>query len=267
MLAQGTETQPLGGRYQPARITSARFWGRPVTTLSIIVACLNEEANLEATVSAVTGAARQLSDHQILIFDDASTDSTGAIADRLANGSPKIEAIHNPVNRGFGYNFHHGVKLATLSHVVIVPGDNEISAESYERIFALTGQADLVIAYPLNPGVRPWHRRALSWLFVRGTNFLFRCKLRYYNGPVIYRRDLLDLEPITDGFAFQATTLVRLIRSNASFVEEGMSIKAQPGRQSSAVRVRTIAGVLWAMFRLTWQVHARRRWPRLQSRN
>lgn len=54
-----------------------------------------------------------------MIFDDGSTDRTGAIADEIAANNPKVKVIHNGTNYGFGYNFKRGIELASKTYVAI----------------------------------------------------------------------------------------------------------------------------------------------------
>lgn len=45
-----------------------------------------------------------ISDFEILIFDDHSTDTTGKVADEPAEKYPQIKVIHNTKNMNLGYN-------------------------------------------------------------------------------------------------------------------------------------------------------------------
>jgi glycosyltransferase involved in cell wall biosynthesis len=69
-----------------------------------MVPALNEAASLGATIETIRQAiAGRVADHEILIFDDGSTDATGAIADDLARHDPKISVTHHLSPRGLGY--------------------------------------------------------------------------------------------------------------------------------------------------------------------
>jgi glycosyltransferase involved in cell wall biosynthesis len=188
---------------------------------------------------------------EALIVDDGSTDGTGAIADRLAAEDPRVRVIHNPRNRGLGFNYSLGVGEARGRYVMMVPGDNEVLPDTVAALLGCVGRADIVVPYIANQGIRPLGRRVLSRLFTAGMNALFDLKLRYYNGIVIHRTDLVRSVPIrTQGFSYQAEALVRLIRSGRSYVQAPMVIRERPGGRSKALRIRNAARVMRSVLSL-----------------
>ncbi len=227
-------------------------------SISVIIACLNEEENVGATCQNVLTALNEagLDDYEIMIFDDGSTDRTGAIADDIAAGNPKVKVIHNGTNRGFGYNFKRGIELATKTYVAIFPGDNEIAPFSIKRILSFVGRADIVIPHTINMEIRPYGRRFLSRLFTMIMNSIFCCELQYYNGPCVHRRDLLNKIGVnTSGFAFQAVTLTKLILSGYSFIEVEMYLQPKPSYRSSALKWRNVARVVGSLLKLVREIY------------
>ena len=69
-----------------------------------MVFALNEENRIEATVETILKVVGEnlLTDYQIVLADDGSTDKTGSIMDRLADENPKIRTVHNKTNLGQG---------------------------------------------------------------------------------------------------------------------------------------------------------------------
>jgi len=220
--------------------------------ISVVMPALNEAGNLAGAVEAVNRAAAKTDvDAEIILVDDGSTDGTGELADRLARERPGTRVVHHPVPRGLGYSYREGVGLAGKEFVVMLPGDDEIEAESVERMFSLAGTADMVIPYTENPGVRPPARRVVSAAFTRIMNALSGMKLRYYNGPVVHRRALLASVPMrTDGFAYQAEIITRLARGGASRVETGMRLKERAHGSSKAFKLRNVLSVAGTLARL-----------------
>jgi glycosyltransferase involved in cell wall biosynthesis len=233
------------------------------SSISIIVPCLNEAGNIAGTVASIEEALRssgRFSDYEILIFNDGSTDKTGAVADKLSGENEHISVINNARNMGFGYNYTEGVRRASKEFVIMVPGDNEIPTEAILACFTRVGDADIVVPYTANPGVRPLSRRWVSRLFVILMNMGFGLKLRYYNGTCVIKASLLKQVPMTTwGFAYMAAILVRLIRSGASYTEVGINIVQRTSGASKAFAPGNIISVLWAILKLFWEVRLRDR--------
>jgi glycosyltransferase involved in cell wall biosynthesis len=230
-------------------------------SLSVIVPAFNEERNLAAAVNTVREAtADKVSDLEIIIVDDNSTDGTGPIADRLASEDGRIRVVHNPSNMGLGYNYRKGAALACREYVIMVPGDNENSSRSIQPVLEHLGEADLIVPYVVNPEVRPLARRVLSRLFVFIVNVLCGLRLRYYNGTCAIRREALEGLPIdTNGFAYMADTLVRLLKRGHSYKEVGVQLDQRVYGPSKAFAPRNVVQVGWAVLTLFWQVRVLRR--------
>jgi glycosyltransferase involved in cell wall biosynthesis len=224
-----------------------------MNTLSVIIPALNESGNLALTVAEVLEALNRARcpKYELLIFNDASSDDTGTIAEELARRDARISVIHNPRTMGLGYNFWRGVQLASCDYVTMIPGDNEIKGESVTEMLKMVGQKDIIIGYPQNPEVRPPLRQMISRTFTLCMNRLFRLSLHYYNGPCVYRRALLDHFNLrTNGFAYMAAINVVLLRRGHSYLQHGYRLRTRPYGGSKALRIKNILSVGWTILRL-----------------
>lgn len=226
-------------------------------SLSIIIPAYNEEKNLEAAVkSAITATEGKFNDYEIFIFDDYSQDKTGIIADKLAEANNQIKVIHNKKNEGFAYNYKKGVELSSNDYIFVVPGDNEILEESVSEILSLVGKADIIVPYTINCNVRPLSRRVISFLFTSLINLLFGLKLKYYNGPVVHKKELIKSISIkSKSFAFQAEALVKLIKKSHSFFEVGMYIRNRKYGKSKIFRLNNIIGIFKTIIDLLKEIY------------
>ncbi len=230
---------------------------RDQKTLTIIIPAYNEEPTLAAVVAKVARLAeRYASDYEIIVVDDASTDRTGAILDDCAAKNPHIHPIHNPKNMNFGWNFQKGLELARMHYVSFIPGDDDISEDSLERMIGAIGRADFVLLYHSNYEARHWLRRIVSKLFVCIVNLLFGLTVRYYNGPAMFRTDILRAVPITTfSFAFVAEIVVRLIKRGHSYIEVPMVLRPErKGLNLRVFRPRNTWGVVKTILRLWWRI-------------
>lgn len=215
-------------------------------SLSIIVPAYNEESNIEHTINEILQAAESFSfPFEILVVNDASTDSTGKIAEESKKKDSRIHIIHNSINQGFGGAYRTGIVNAKFDYCLMVPGDNAYPAHVLKRLMEKHGQADLVISYTTNVYVRKWTRRMLSSLFVAIMNFLFQLRLRYYNGISIIPTRYLRKVQVSNGFSYAAENLVRFLKIyKCSVVEVPAEISERKGRRSGAITWRNI----WILF-------------------
>ena len=230
-------------------------------SLSVVIPAYNEEGNIEATVKEVTAAAApRFEAYECIIIDDKSRDRTGEIADRLAMEDPHVRVVHNDPNRGLGWNFRHGIELAKMEHVAMVPGDNAFDSEALSRMFDAVGTADIVAGYTTNMEVRPMSRQIISWLFTNGMNLLFGQKMKYFNGPCVFRTaDALKARSAADGFAYMAEMLVRLLTAGRTVAQVGLVLHERQSGKSAAFRPKNVASVFGTVGRLFWETRILRK--------
>lgn len=185
-------------------------------------------------------------DYELLLFDDGSTDRTGAIMDELAVGDPAhVRVTHSPTPRNLGGVYKQGIAQARMDYILMVPGDNENPGHALQAPFDAIGRADIVLPYPVNSDVRGFGRHAVSRIYVGLLNRLFGLRVRYYNGTVIHRTaNLKGLSIKTSSFAYQAEILIKLLCAGTSFVEVPIRIDPpKEGRRSRAFRWKNMVQV------------------------
>jgi NAD(P)-dependent dehydrogenase (short-subunit alcohol dehydrogenase family) len=233
------------------------FWTE--RSLSVLVPALNEEENLKPTLERLLKALSiTAEDFEIIIINDGSSDGTGVVADRLAAAHPQVRVIHHPQPLGLGSCYQQGVDEARKNFFVYIPGDNTWPYRSLLELFGNLGKADVVTSYTTNPCVRPFGRRVVSALYTRTLNFLFRRRMRYYNGLTIYPLSFLRANSVsTSGFGFQAETLLRALYQGLSVVEVALPIDERMAGGSKAVNLKNIVSVLGTVIRLFWRLRVR----------
>jgi glycosyltransferase involved in cell wall biosynthesis len=223
-------------------------------TISAIIFALNEEDGIKPTIEELISAIdNKFSGYEIFVFDDGSSDKTGIISDELSAKNPNIKVIHNTKAMGLGYNYRKGVKFAKNDYIIWLPGDNVVPKESIERVLNEMGEADIIISYSINPDVRPLLRRIISKIFVWGLNLLFGLKLKYYNGMMLLRKEVIQSISIsTDSFAFQAEALIKLLKRGYGYIEVGYNTKERQYGKSKAFQPKNIFGVFKLIIGLVW---------------
>jgi glycosyltransferase involved in cell wall biosynthesis len=221
-------------------------------SISIVIPAMNEEGNVAAAVKTVKSVVSPcFSDHEILIYNDGSTDGTGIIADELARGDSSIKVFHHDKNRGLGACYREGARVAGKDFYLLIHGDNEIAPETIQAIINKTNEADVVIPYVQNPEARPFIRRVISSAYVSLTNLLFGLNIPYYNGPCMIRTSLVKELPIEDsGFGFMMETLVKLIKKGHSYVVVGFNCRLREKGKTKVFQIRNISSAIAGIIRL-----------------
>jgi dolichol-phosphate mannosyltransferase len=233
-------------------------------TITFLVTALNEEEHIEATVNTIRAShPERFRDYEILLVNDGSTDSTPAIMDRLAAADPHIRVLHNPKNLGLGGAYKRGIQHARMEHVMWISGDNAETADNIANMTSHTGEAEIVIPVLVDMTGRPWLRQLTSRSFTFIVNTLFNLKVRYYNGAVIHRAELIRSVDIhTNSFAYQAEALINLLRRGHSFVEIPYRSATYDGAFSYAMRPKNLYLVFRALFRLVLEQRLKMKFPK-----
>ncbi len=74
-------------------------------TLSVFFPVYNERENLWDTVDRTIATLDEspfVSEYEIILVDDGSTDGSGTLAELIARNRPSIRVIHHEENRGYG---------------------------------------------------------------------------------------------------------------------------------------------------------------------
>lgn len=189
--------------------------------LIIQVPCLNEEENLSSVLSELPTSIDGVSEIEVVVIDDGSTDRTAAIAADF--GATVISHKHN---RGLGASFTHGIEYALASGadvLVNTDGDNQYPGRFVSDLVqpVVLDEADCVIG-----NRRPWAVKHFSFVkrfFQWFGSFWVRCLTDSgvedtVSGFRAYSREaLLDLN-VTSRFSYVLDTIMQLSKKNYRIV-------------------------------------------------
>ncbi len=103
----------------------------------------NEAATVHKIIARVLD---QVMVRELIIVNDASSDGTWEVLQKLAAGEPRIRLFTHDVNQGKGAALRTGLKQATADIVLIQDADLEYDPSEYGRLLApiLADRADAV---------------------------------------------------------------------------------------------------------------------------
>jgi glycosyltransferase involved in cell wall biosynthesis len=204
------------------RLTSPDL-SREEWLVSVVVPAFNEAATIEAALRQLRQIPLRL---EVIAVNDASTDGTGAILDRLAAEGLVQRVIHHPANRGKGAAFRAGIAAATGQ--VIVPQDADLEYDPAELPRLLgpirDGRADAVYGSRFQGGPHRvlffWHsvgNRALTLVSNMFTNLNLT---DMETGYKLVRADVLKRLPLTaERFGIEVELTARLVQAGARIWE------------------------------------------------
>jgi glycosyltransferase involved in cell wall biosynthesis len=231
--------------------------GRP-RSLSVVVTAMNEIGNLEATVDNVIAAAEpRIPDFEVIVVEDGSTDGTRELADRIAAADRRIRVHHNRQNRGLAYSYRKGIELATKEFTCWVAGNNIVPRKGLEDLFDRAGSVDIVLTYILADH-RSLFRRSLSRSMTALFNMLFGVRLRYFNGPPLFRTAVgKQLRLITEGSTIMPEVVLRLIKTGGTYVEIPLQPQPRTAGSTKTFRMKNLIAVATSIAALSWDINIR----------
>lgn len=119
---------------------SCRFMGTEL--LSIIIPIYNSENYLEKCVCSVL--AQTYSNFQLILVNDASTDHSGQICDKLAAMDKRIEVLHHTKNKGLSLSREDGLNSARGKWISFMDNDDYICPFMYERLMRQADKGDMI---------------------------------------------------------------------------------------------------------------------------
>ena len=127
--------------------------------LSVIIPCFNERETLKDLLDAVKNCG--VSDLEILVIDDFSTDGTREILKNLGDNSIKV--FYHDVNKGKGAALRTGFKNATGEICIVQDADLEYDPKEFPLLLEpiIRNKADVVFGSRFQSG-RP-HRVVYFW--------------------------------------------------------------------------------------------------------
>ena len=183
-------------------------------SVSLVIPMFNEELNIEHAVEASRRALEShAGDWEIIIVDDASTDSSARIVARLAAAERRIVSLHHEKNRKLGGTLRTGFAAATKELVFYmdadIPFDPDVLGRAI-RAMELT-DADMIAAYRHDRTMEGFKRGLYTLVYNWLIGVLFGWPHRDINFSfkLMKRRVLQVIELKSEGSLIDAELIVK----------------------------------------------------------
>ncbi|HSR93495.1 MAG TPA: glycosyltransferase family 2 protein, partial [Solirubrobacterales bacterium] len=163
-----------------------------------------EEGSVGATVEGVVAALeREKIDYEVVVVDDDSEDSTGAVVEAIGASNPRVRCHRSHNERGFGMAIRAGLDVYEGDAVAIVMADASDDPEDLVRYHGLLEDGwDCAFGSRFVPGAQVHDYPRLKLTINRLANQFIRILFRHrYNDTTnafkAYRREVIEtIQPL-----------------------------------------------------------------------
>lgn len=227
-------------------------------SMTVFFPCYNEEANVErTTLAALSTCERLFEDYEVIIVNDGSRDRTGEIADRLATANPRVRAVHNNPNRGYGGALARGFREAAKDFIFYTDGDGQFDFDEVQKILPMLDSFDIVSCFRINRQ-DPWKRKLNARLWGGLVNFLFDIRLRDIDCAFkIYPRRFIDqIEMRSTGALIDTEMLAKARRLGYTIGQCGVHHYPRTAGEQSGAKLSVILRAFRELFGLYKHIRA-----------
>lgn len=228
--------------------------------LSILIPAYNEQATIEQViqdhVSIALSLNRELVDWELVCLDDASTDETFRILERLRASCPKMRVIRHEKNQGINASFLHLFEEARGTHIYYTASDGQWPARNLSLLLRalVEHHMDLVV------GVRPnrreiyglW-RRLLSYGFNWIPQVLFGVNTMDANSIKLGVREVFTMNLMSKSFFGEVERIIEAKRRGYRVGFETIEFLSRRSGKAHGAKWSNVFGTMWDCCRYAWK--------------
>ena len=228
--------------------------------LSIFFPMWNEEAYIDRALSAGRElceelvASGEIGTYELLIVDDASTDSTPQLADKFAAEDSRVRVVHHPVNRKLGGSMKTGFANSTGDLILYTDADLPFDMLEVRKAVRLLRyyEADIVSAYRFDRTGEGYVRTVYSAFYNGLVRLLFGVKMRDINFAFKLCRGSLfrEFELKSEGSFIDAELVIRAKNLGKNVIQFGVDYFPRTRGVSTLSSPSVIRKILREMFSL-----------------
>lgn len=203
--------------------------------------CYNDETTIaSAIVEALRIGKTAAAAYELLICNDASTDSSGKIVQNVADRNKQIRVLTHLVNKGYGATVRQLYYEARYEWLFSIPGDYQIRAGELMKLLPYAGTADMIIGWRVNRQ-DPAGRKRQSKIYNTLLRNLFGLMIHDVNSVRLMRTSVLRKITLESQSAFvDAELAIRMNRKGMRVVEVPIDHQQEAGAAGGGGNLRTI---------------------------
>ena len=232
-------------------------------SIAYVLPAHNEERALPEFVPPLAVRLKELPGSEIIIVENGSSDTTGAVAEQLATecSSADVRVRAESSAKGYGNAVRRGIEVATAERVMLTAADLPFGFSDLDAALALEPLPEVVIGSKahkqskVNVNVQ---RKVMSKTFWALRKVLLHVDVGDSQGTILIERDLGQslLPELQSGAYFFSTELIVLASRTGARVVEVPVDYSNPRRDSKVKPIHDSVQVLKDMWTLRKRLNA-----------
>lgn len=222
--------------------------------LSVVVPAYNEESTLETVVEKLLKLPQLF---EIVIVDDASSDRTYEVAQRIAAASPQVTVVRHERNQGKTHALKTGFQMTTGEIVIVQDSDLEYDPDEIPMVIRPIMENHADVVYGSRFLVRRATRVLYFYHYVANKVLTFACNaLTNLNmtdietGYKAFRGEIIRNMIInSSGFGFEVEVTAKLAKLGCAIYEVPISYYGRTYDEGKKIGISDGLQALWLVFR------------------
>jgi glycosyltransferase involved in cell wall biosynthesis len=229
--------------------------------LNILVPVYNEEKTVIAVLNKLNKACKGISNKNIVVIDDGSTDATNNLLKKNKNLYSKL--VTSSINKGKGRAVILGLGEVSSGYILIQDADLEYDPTEIPKLWKiiLSEDIDLLLTTRLSGSTLTrvhyfWHKvgnKSITLMFNLVNNTTFT---DIYSGYIVFKRQLIKAEQLKfDGWGQQAEILTYLKKRSKKIYETPISYRGRTYEEGKKINVYAmipvVFAIIWTKLRIT----------------
>lgn len=214
-------------------------------SISLLIPAYHERLTIEALMERSLAVLRECTDDsELIVLDDASTDDTFAIMQRVQQRHPAVVIRRHEKNAGIASTFEELYRLASKEFVFLISGDGQFPPETLRQCMPLLEAHDIVICRRVTKHYTPY-RHFVSWAYRWMPRVLFGVDLIDPGSVKVVRRAIYQHVPVQSTSVFvEAERIIRAIRMGYRITSIDMESVPRVGGVASGARLAVAVAAL-----------------------